>query len=170
MRYPVLASLFLFFLCQPAAGQSLPGGAGSLSESYQDWQVRCVSTGNGPRCAMSQMQVDPKTRKRILTIELRFDEGKVSGALIAPFGLALAKGVSLKVDEKGSETPLAFSTCVPAGCVVPLDLDAGMTGSLVSGEVMTVVVIANDTQQPLSFSISLKGFSPAWARLAELSK
>lgn len=119
---------------------------------------------------MSQMRVDPKTRKRILTIELRSDGGEAAGALIAPFGLALAKGISLRVDEKGSETPFAFSTCVPAGCVVPLDLDAGMTKSLVSGEVLTVVVTANDTQQPLSFSVSLKGFSSAWARLVELSK
>jgi invasion protein IalB len=170
MRLSALSFSFLLFLAPSASGQSLPGGAGSLSESYQDWQVRCVSTDSGPRCAMSQMQVDPKTRKRILTIELRSDEGRAVGALIAPFGLALAEGVTLKVDDRRGETPLAFSTCVPAGCVVPLDLAAGMTKSLVSGEVLTVVVTASDTQQPLSFSISLKGFSSAWARLAELSK
>jgi invasion protein IalB len=134
MRFLVLASSALLFLAQPALGQSLPGGAGSLSESYQDWQVRCVSTGQGPRCAMSQMQVDPKTRKRIMTIELRADGGKATGALIAPFGLALARGITLKIDDKGGETSLVFSTCVPAGCVVPLDLDAGLTKSLVSGE------------------------------------
>lgn len=30
----------------------LPGGASSLSESYQDWQVTCSSQGNAKRCAM----------------------------------------------------------------------------------------------------------------------
>jgi invasion protein IalB len=170
MRFTVVTFLFLLFLAQPAQGQSLPGGAGSLSESYQDWQVRCVTTGQGPRCAMSQMQVDPKTRKRILIIELRTDDGKAAGALIAPFGLALASGVTLKIDDRGAEKPFAFSTCLPAGCVVPLDLDAGLTKSLVSGKILTIVVTAADTRQPLSFSISLNGFAAAWARLGDLQE
>lgn len=170
MRLSAHSFSFLLFLASSASGQSLPGGAGSLSESYQDWQVRCVSTDNGPRCAMSQMQVDPKTRKRILTIELRSDEGRAVGALIAPFGLALAEGVTLKVDDRRGETPLAFSTCVPAGCVVPLDLDTDMTKSLVSGGALAVTATADATRQPLAFSISLKGFSSAWERIGELSR
>lgn len=170
MRLLALVSSSLLFLALPVSAQSLPGGAGSLAESYQDWQVRCVSTDTGPRCAMAQTQVDPKTRKRILAIELRSVGGKASGTLIAPFGLALARGVSLKVDDQGRQTPLAFSTCLPAGCVVPVDLDAGLTKGLVSGKVLVVTATASDTQQPLSFSISLKGFASAWARLGELSK
>jgi invasion protein IalB len=169
MRLRALAASFLLIFAQPAHGQSLPGGAGSLSEGYQDWQVRCISTGEGARCAMAQMQLDPKTRKRILTIELRSDEGRTAGALIMPFGLALASGVTLKVDDNGGGKPLAFSTCLPTGCVVPLDLDAGMTKNLASGEVLTIVVTAADTQQPLSFAVSLKGFPAAWSRLGELS-
>lgn len=169
MRTSVLVSL-AFLAATPALGQPLPGGAGSLSESYQDWQMRCVSAENGPRCAMAQIQIDPKTRKRVLSVELRSASGKAAGALVTPFGLALASGVSLKVDNKGGETPLAFSTCVPAGCVVPLNLDARLIDGLVSGNALVIVATASDSRQQLSFSVSLKGFAAAWARLGELSK
>lgn len=44
----------------------------------------------------------------------------LAGTLILPFGLALAKGATLQVDDKAVGQPQTFCTCLPGGCIVPL--------------------------------------------------
>ena len=57
----------------PAAGtaaSTLPGGASSLQETYDDWQVVCGQQGGVKRCAMVQQQISKENRQRVLDIEL----------------------------------------------------------------------------------------------------
>lgn len=49
-------------------------------------------------------------------------ETSLTGTLTLPFGLALTEGISLSADEKPLQT-LKFSTCLPEGCVVPVQWD-----------------------------------------------
>ncbi|MBN9047563.1 MAG: invasion associated locus B family protein [Rhizobiales bacterium] len=52
----------------------LPGGASSLQETYQDWQVAC-RIANGTRlCAISQQQTQ-QNGQRVLAIELAAPRG-----------------------------------------------------------------------------------------------
>lgn len=148
-----------------AVTSSLPGGASSLQESYQDWQVSCVSQGAEKRCALSQQQADPQSRQRVLAIELNAaTSGRVSGALVLPFGLALDAGANIKVDDGMSVEGLRFQTCLPAGCVVPLDLDPALVDAMRAGSSLHVVASPADGSQPIAFAISLKGFSSALDR------
>jgi invasion protein IalB len=149
---------------------TLPGGATSLNETHGDWTVACIAQDNNKRCTLSQQQVDAQSRQRMLAIELgRVTDGHTQGALVLPFGLALEKGVVLRVDEDKPLPALAFRTCLPAGCVVPVSFDNAMITALREGKQLQLEAVA-DGGKPVSFSISLAGLAGALDRLAELGK
>jgi invasion protein IalB len=156
----------------PASAQdpasTLPGGASSLQETYGDWLVACSQLETGKRCTFSQRQAR-QDGQRVLGVELAVTPQQiVTGALVLPFGLELDAGVSLQVDDTEARPPLRFSTCLPAGCVVPLAFDAPMLIALRRGSALKLNVRAAGATEPLSFSISLRGFSAALDRISEL--
>ncbi len=146
-----------------------PGGPSSLQETYQDWRVVCVQQEAQRRCAMSQ-QLAQQDGRRILALELSTDTGgeTATGMLVLPFGLALDEGVTLTVDDAAPEG-LRFRTCLPVGCLVPLTLTASALEQLRNGNALKIAAAASDTGQPVSFAISLGGFSAALTRLVALS-
>lgn len=151
------------------AASSLPGGAEAISETYQDWQVTCVQPQGVKRCAVAQQQTDEKSKQRVLAVELQPRGDKAEGVLVLPFGLAVDKGVTLKAGETDAVATLRFKTCLPQGCIVPLSFDAKAMASLRKAAVLTVVALG-DGDQPTSFSVSLKGFVPAFDRAAVLAR
>ncbi|MDW6023141.1 invasion associated locus B family protein [Mesorhizobium sp. BAC0120] len=145
----------------------MPGGASSLQETYQDWRLACQTATPQHICSLSQQQTQ-QSGQRILAIELRKDGNNgLSGNLILPFGLLLDAGVILQIDDGQKRAPLRFSTCLPAGCVVPLSFDAEYIAALQSGTVLHVRVQSADAKE-LGLSISLKGFSAGLDRLQAL--
>ena len=156
----------------PAATKppQLPGGASALSETHGDWTVNCQIAGTNKVCSLSLQQFNKQTNQRLLAIELTTKTGEdASGTLALPFGLALAKGIALEIDDKKLDGTLAFNTCQSVGCLVPVAFDTDITPMLSSGATLKVDATAADTGQPISFSISLAGFGGALARTAELS-
>ena len=156
----------------PALGQDtttlLPGGASSLQESFGDWRVACVIRKSEKLCSLSQ-QHNQQNGQRVLAIELiPSGEDGASGTLILPFGLTLASGATLTVDDEPIGDALPFSTCLPAGCIVPLVLNASTVDRLNAGGTLKIGAAANTAASPLSFSISLQGFAAAMARTREL--
>ena len=155
----------------PAAGSSastLPGGASSLQETYDDWQVACGQQGGIKRCAMGQQQISKENRQRVLDIELWPSGDKLEGALMLPFGLALDQGVTLQIDDAAPGQPLHFRTCLPGGCVVPLSFDGRSLTALLHGTVLKVKAVV-DGGGIAPFTISLKGFSGAYNRSVALA-
>lgn len=153
-------------VAQPAP--SFPGGAQSVSEAFQDWQVACTLPQGTKRCVISQQQLDSRSRQRVLSVELQPKGEKVEGVLFLPFGLFLEKGVALKLGE-ADLAALRFSTCLPQGCVVPLSFDARALAQLRKADALRVNA-ATDTGQVQPFTISLKGFGPALDRATALLK
>jgi invasion protein IalB len=152
-----------------AAPAQLPGGAQAVNETFQDWQMSCVQAQGGKRCAVSQQQLDEKTRQRVLVFELQPRGDKAEGVLVLPFGLALDKGVTVKAGEAELGPALRFKTCLPQGCVVPLNLDAKAMALLRKASALTVGVVS-DAGQPANLSVSLKGFSSAFERATALAR
>jgi invasion protein IalB len=154
-----------------ASAQGLPGGASSLNESHGDWIVGCSAPEGVARCAISQSQVGGTNRQRVLAIELTASKGgsAASGILVLPFGLRLASGVTLAVDDKAPLPALSFSTCLPAGCLVPLDFDTPTVAALRQGTVIAIKGTANDSGKEVAFSVSLSGFASALSRFAQLN-
>ena len=154
---------------ETAPPSSLPGGASSLQETYQDWQVACVQQNTGSRCIMRQQQVDQQSRQQVLAVELMVAAEKVDGVMVLPFGLDLDKGVVLQVDEGEADPALRFRTCLPAGCVVQVSFDDARIAALRKATALKIKVVADGgNETPLT--VSLKGFSAALDRVAELSK
>lgn len=152
----------------PAA--PLPGGASTLQETYQDWTVSCQTQNETTACVIRQDQSSAQTRQRVLTAELRNGgDGKVDGVILLPFGLDLAKGAALKIDEADGPK-LAYSTCLPQGCLAPVHLDARQTAALKKGETLNLSATALSPSQPVAFKISLKGFGAAFDRIVALTK
>lgn len=146
---------------------SLPGGASSLSETYQDWQVACSQQDALKRCSLSQSQAQ-QNGQRVLAIELAApDENSVNGIIVLPFGLALASGVVLQIDDNAAGQPLPFRTCLPVGCVVPVAFDADTISSLRAGVALKITTISDGGQQT-PFAISLAGFAAGLDRVAAL--
>jgi len=156
---------------EDAAG--LPGGATSLRETHGDWVVSCsvqtVDDRTGKACALSQELTDTKSGQRVLALELRPAGTSVDGTLVLPFGLTLANGVTLQIDDGQAGSPLAFRTCLPAGCIVPVAFDAKMLAALRNGTTLKVRT-TRDGGGDMQLAISLKGFAGALDRTAALLK
>jgi len=165
-----IATLVFSTSISVAQETNLPGGATSLNETHGDWRVTCATQENVVRCAVSQIQVNNQNRQRVLSVELTAAEGgnSAEGTLVLPFGLALDRGVALSIDEGEPRPPLRFSTCFPAGCLVPLTFNADAVTAMRAGTALKVKAAANDSGQEVNFSISLSGFTSALARAAEL--
>ncbi|BAV47857.1 invasion protein [Mesorhizobium sp. 113-1-2] len=155
----------------PAAADApqLPGGASALSETHGDWTVNCQISGTNKVCSLSHQQFNKQSNQRLLAIELSSKTGEdATGTLALPFGLALAKGVTLTIDDQKLDGSLAFNTCQVVGCLVPVAFDANVTPLLKNGTTLKIDAFAADTGQAVSFSIPLNGFGGALARTAEL--
>jgi invasion protein IalB len=163
----------LFFVCSQSFAQTpstLPGGASSIQETYQDWRVSCVQQQAEKRCSFSQQQTQ-QNGQVILSIELTTADDKgVTGNLVLPFGLALASGATLQVDEGKPDTTLAFRTCFPVGCIVPLSFTAERLAVIRKGKILKVNAVASADNKPLVLNVSLKGFAEAQDRVAVLAK
>ena len=155
----------------PAAADApqLPGGASALSETHGDWTVNCQISGTTKICSLSHQQFNKQNNQRLLAIELSSKTGDdATGTLALPFGLALAKGVNLTIDDQKLDGSLPFNTCQVVGCLVPVAFDGNVTPLLKAGTTLKIDAFAADTGQAVSFSIPLNGFSGALARTAEL--
>ncbi|PRX09510.1 UNVERIFIED_ORG: invasion protein IalB [Martelella mediterranea] len=150
-----------------SAPVTLANGATTVQESYADWQVTCGIREQTKICTMVQQQTNAETRQRVLAIELTVNGDGLEGALVLPFGILLDSGVALQVDDGERGEALRFRTCLPTGCVVPLEFDSGFTAALVKGGTLKVHTVQNDRQE-IAFRISLRGFNAARNRIAEL--
>ena len=154
---------------QPPADE-LPGGAQSLNEQHGDWEVRCAIASGKVHCSLSQSQVRQNDHRRVLSIELVVGatRSELSGALVLPFGLRLAAGVDLLIDDKAVlSTP--FSTCLQMGCLVPLKFGAKEVSAMSSGQKLAVAAVIEDSGKPINLTVSLKGFTSALNRTADLT-
>lgn len=165
-------SLALFLgATSSAPAQGIPGGATSLNETHGDWTVSCTAPEGVVRCTITQMQVQGENRQRVLAIELtRASDGNgVTGMLVLPFGLRLDDGITLALDEADPIQKPRFSTCLPAGCLVPLTFGSDLVTALGGTASLAIKAVANDSGEDVALAVSLKGFSSALARLGQLT-
>lgn len=147
----------------------LPGGASSLSETFEDWTVSCASASGETQCVVSQIQTQQQTGQQVLDIRLspvRQDDG-YQGNLALPFGLEFARGVTVRLDDGQTGKPFTFKTCFPAGCVVPINFDKSTLDALRKGAALKLAAVSVDNQN-IPFTVSLKGFGAAFDRASVL--
>lgn len=160
-----------------AVVSSVPPAASAAiqRETYQDWQVACAPFAGKRRCAVIQQQAGQAAggtggRQRLFAVELVPTPTAATGTLILPFGLDLAKGVSLKVGSNPAAPAIAFRTCIPAGCIVPLEFSAQAIAILRDAPSLTVIVTEADNGHISSLPISTKGLAQAIDRVRQFSR
>lgn len=171
-RFPTIAALASGFLAVASAmAAPLPGGAGSLVETYQDWVVACQAQDERTLCVMRQVQSNTQTGQHVLTVEFSGGgDGRLGGVLLMPFGLSLADGVTVGIDEAAAGPVRPFSTCLPQGCLAPVSFEAAEIARLKAGTALTLTAKSLSPAQPVTLKVSLKGFSAALNRIGDLLK
>ncbi len=155
----------------PAQAATLPNGASSINESYGDWTVACRIVDKQKQCLLSQAQRNRDTGQRLFAIELRPPAaGKTEGTILMPFGLNLDAGAVLKLDDKDLGKGLRFSTCVPQGCLLPVNFPTVATDAMRKGAKLVVASLNLSSNEPVTFNVSLNGFAAVLARTTELAK
>ena len=179
-RQPILRAVAMISTALTIGGATaawsadgLPGGASSLTETYGNWTVSCLVQKQGEAqkvlCSLSQQQMDEK-RQRALAIEISpADKNAAAGAFVLPFGLNLAAGTILQIDELPADKPIGFTTCLPAGCIVPVNFDSAKAEALGKGQNLSVLAQAMDGNQ-IKLNVPLDGFAAALKRTRELLK
>lgn len=154
--------------------QTPPAVPSSLTETYGDWAVRCVSpaategqTAAARVCEMTQALTQQETGQRVLAMSLQATDAGARVTVVAPFGLLLSAGLMMDV----AEAPLlegAFRTCLPAGCIVVSDVDQAGMDLLAGGDTAKVHMRRSQNGEDLTLDVSLAGFTAAWDRLQAL--
>ncbi|WP_343315399.1 invasion associated locus B family protein [Brucella sp. BE17] len=146
----------------------------AVNESFGDWQVACKSQDGRQLCAAIQqvagsIEGKPDARQRIIALEIIRAGTSAIGTMILPFGIDVSKGVSLSLtgaDANGSSLP--FKTCLPAGCLVPLEFGPQAVEGLKKAEKLTVSFETTADGQKKSIAVSLKGFGEAFDHIKPL--
>lgn len=78
--------------------------------------------------------------------------------------------MKLKLDEQNLGQGARFSTCIPAGCLVPVSFPTVATDAMKKGENLVITATRNGGGETPTFTVSLNGFTAALNRVAELAK
>lgn len=151
--------------------QRFPGGATAITETHDDWTVLCEARTDGRSCVASQTLGTKESRRPILSVEVSAQpQGAANLLLTMPFGLDLRKGVRLNLDNEKLAVTIPFSTCPEQGCLVSLDVDQEELAQFRAGSALQLTAQPAESEEPLSFTISLKGFASALDRTIDLVK
>lgn len=153
----------------PTSPVAEPAAAPATEERFQDWSIACEGPANGRYCTLVQELVRREDSRRMVRLEVK-PEGpqKASAGLTLPLGLALGADAAWQIDDAKPGPRQGFSRCLPQGCLVPLVFDAAALAALQRGGALKVSA-AVPTGEAVSFTLSLKGFGPAYARMLALA-
>ncbi|WMS44239.1 invasion associated locus B family protein [Acuticoccus sp. MNP-M23] len=168
--FAAAVALLLCLMPFLAAGPTFSQTPDSLTETYGDWTVRCVTPeGGNQRCWMGQTLNKEGTQDIIMQLDLAVVNGENFFTVLAPFGLLLPSGGTFAVDGEPLLT-LPFRTCLPRGCLMRHTLTDTELAALRRGARFGVTFrTASDDEAEVTLGVSLSGFSAAQNRLKALS-
>ena len=149
---------------------SVPSRAAE-SAAFKDWVVACKQPAGAKerQCAMFQrfVRAEDKAMAAAVFIHYRANIEVPLLRVVTPFGVDLAKGVAVKVDD-GEQYPVAFRTCRPAGCEAVAGIGNVLLSLLQAGRTLRVAYhLLDQGQQTVPFS--LLGFTAALKALQAAS-
>lgn len=132
---------------------------------FGDWNVNCQPmTPDDPtvHCQLYQdviVQQEGQEPQTIMRLRIRYEPNEqiAAGIFELPLGLFLPFGMVMQVDQ-GDQLRIPIQTCQPTGCRVLVPLDAAQEAIFRNGTLLKVGLLTY-TQQPVSMSLSLIGFS-----------
>ena len=156
-----LLTLTLWSFAGPAIGQ------GAVHDKHGDWETRCETPPGAQReqCAVVLSVVaEDRPNVTIVLIALNTADRKTRlMRVIAPLGVLLPPGISLRIDNAEAGR-LSFLQCLPNGCVGQLAMDQALIDKLKTGKTATLGVFQTP-EEGVGVQAPLAGFKEAYEQL-----
>ena len=172
-RHALAAALTLPLLATAAHAKDEPKKP--TQKNFQDWTLVCQKPEKADKdvCVLVQTLVskdkDSDKERPLMRVETVITNTGESGMIFAlPLGFFLPQGLSLQVDE-GEAKRFPVEVCVPDGCRAALATNDDLLKALRSGSQAKLTFYANP-QKPVTFPVSLKGFSAGYKALQDARK
>ncbi len=140
---------------------------GSVKDKHGDWVTRCETPPGAAheQCAIVLSVVDQERPSLVLVIIVLNTADRKARLLrvIAPLGVLLPPGVSLRIDEADAGR-LSFLQCLPNGCVAQLAMDDALVDKLKNGKTATLGIFQTP-EQGVGMQAPLVGFKEAYEQL-----
>src|SRR5271165_2562582 len=161
-RFRLLAAFGL--ACCAAAGAHAQG---AIRAKHGDWETRCETPPGAAyeQCAAVLSVVDQdRPNLTLVVIVLNTADRKARlMRVIAPLGVLLPAGVSLRIDDQDAGR-LSFLQCLPNGCIAQLALDDALVAKLKDGKTVTLGLFQTP-EQGVGVPAPLAGFKEAYEQL-----
>ncbi len=161
----LIAGLCLVVASLYAAGAAHAQGA--VKAKHGDWEMRCETPPGASyeQCAVVLSVVDQdRPNLTLVVIVLNTADRKARlMRVIAPLGVLLPAGVSLRIDDQDAGR-LNFLQCLGNGCVAQLALDDRLTDKLKTGKTATFGIFQTP-EQGVGVPAPLAGFKEAYEQL-----
>jgi invasion protein IalB len=155
---------FLLAACLAPAAASAQG---AVRASHGDWQIRCDTPPGAPseQCAVVQsVTAEDRQNVGLTVIVLRTADRQLRLLrVLAPLGVLLPSGLSLKVDDQDLGRA-GFVRCLPNGCVAEVVMEDKLVDQLKNGKTATFIIFQTP-EQGIGIPISLQGFGEAIDKL-----
>ncbi len=172
-------------LAQPLAAQDSELSAGTpistdnvgrpyTLETQGDWEIRCIKAPEGQPdpCSLYQLLKDENGTEVAEVTIFHVGQGNIEAAatFTTPLETLLTGQLALFVDgENGRKYPFQF--CNKVGCFVRAGLTSEDIDLLKKGsEGMVGIVPVGRTDNPVTLTMSLSGFTAGYAKVTELNE
>ena len=171
-RWMGLAFLIAANSVASVAQQAPPGGgnvsaAGSATSQPPSWSVGCAATERTAalNCALEQRVFVANTGQLIGSVSVRLpgDTKEPVMTITTPLGLFLPAGISIAIDEDTAQM-LEVQTCDAHGCYAESPVSDTLLTKMFKGKKLNVG-FQDLSKRPINLSLSLTGFSGAYARI-----
>jgi invasion protein IalB len=151
----------------PRAFAAESGPQGVVRDKHGDWATRCETApgASHEQCAIVLSVVDQERPNLILVVIVvnTADRKARLMRIIAPLGVLLPPGVSLRIDNAEAGR-LSFLQCLPNGCVAQLAMDEGLIDKLKNGKTATLGIFQTP-EEGVGVQAPLAGFKEAYEQL-----
>ena len=160
-----LVGCLLLFAYHASAADSETKGA--VRDKHGDWVTRCETPPGAAheQCAIVLSVVDQDRPNLILVVIVLNTADRKTRLMrvIAPLGVLLPPGVSLRIDNAEAGR-LSFLQCLPNGCVGQLAMDQSLIDKLKTGKTATLGIFQTP-EEGVGVQAPLAGFKEAYEQL-----
>jgi invasion protein IalB len=144
------------------SGSSSSDGPNMATFGFQDWLVRCQAVKDKAGCGITQKILDQRSGQPVLQLAMASQAGAYQLAVVVPLGVSVPDGVTMQIGD--TTRKIAYTQCLPGGCVAPLAADAALIDKMKSATDARVGVV-DRSGKPIAVPFSLKGFGPAFDKM-----
>jgi len=166
-RRAALLQLFLSLAFALLGVQARAAPQGEIRGKHGDWETRCETPPGAAyeQCAIVLSVVD-KDRPNLTLVLIVLNTADRKARLmrvIAPLGVLLPMGVTLRIDDEEAGR-LNFLQCLANGCIAQAAIDDKLLEKLKSGKTATLGVFQTP-EQGVGILAPLAGFKDAYEQL-----